>query len=90
MKLRVKILRKYLEQILKGEKKVEYRKVESIIFVDEKGNEYEFEVKGINAACKGYSNWSEDYIELLRKIYPDISWNDNLPLLEIKLGRRIK
>jgi len=40
MKLKCKIKDKYMKQILEGKKKVEYRQVESIIFVDEQGEEY--------------------------------------------------
>jgi len=89
MKLKCKIKDKYLKQILKGEKKVEYRQVESIIFVDEQGKEYEFEVKSIeNVPTHMYGGLYTDCI--LRKKYPDVSWDDDLPTIAIELGRRIR
>jgi len=82
MKLRAKILNKYLKQILEGKKKVEYRQVESIILVDEQRKEYEFEVENIRDA------WYT--IDMLKFRYPDVPWDDNLPTIAIELGRRIE
>jgi len=82
MKLRAKILNKYMKQILEGKKKAEYRQVESIILVDEQGKEYEFEVKDVTDVFLAVNS--------LRKKYPDISWKDNLPTIAIELGKRIK
>jgi len=65
MKLKCKIKDKYLRQILSGKKKVEYRQVESIIFVDEQGNEYEFEVGDI---------WQANTYEAdkIKRLHPDM------------------
>jgi len=83
MKFKCKIKNKYLEQILRGEKKTEYRQIESIILVDEQGKEYEFEVTDVYAYPSLY--W-------LRKEYPDVPWKDELwrATIAIELGRRIK
>jgi len=83
MKLKCKIKDKYLKQILKGEKKVEYRQIESITFIDEVGNEYEFEVNEVWRL----SYWTEN---MIKRKYPDVPWDDDLPTLAIELGRRIK
>ena len=82
MKLKCKIKDKYLKQILNGEKKIDYRQIESIIFVDESGKEHEFEVKGITLVVldDGY----------LKENYPDIEWKDNLPTIGIRLGKKIE
>ena len=82
MKLRAKIKNKYLKEILEGRKKEDYRQIESIIFVDEQGNEYEFEVYNIGIMCSG--------IGWLRKNYPDIEWKDGLTTISIQLGKRIE
>ena len=81
MKLKCKIKDKYLKQILKGEKKIEYRQIESITFIDEQGKEYEFEVKDVTDVFLAVNS--------LRKKYPDVPWDDNLPTIAIELGRRI-
>ena len=80
MKLKCKIKDKYLQMILQGIKTKEYRQVESIIFVDEQGKEYEFEVISIIPAVTSH----------LMEDYPDIDWKYNLPSLQIELGKRIK
>ncbi len=81
MKLKAKIDRKYLELILKGEKRYEYRQLESIILVDkESGDEYEFEIEDIEKID----------VEELKKKYPDVPWKDGLVTVAIKLGKRIK
>jgi len=88
MKLKCKIKDKYLKQILKGEKRLEYRQVESIIFVDEQGKEYEFEVEKVGTVSRDYGGLG--IMQLLKKKYPDVWWKDNLPTIAIRLGRRIK
>ena len=88
MKLKCKIKDKYMKQILEGKKKVEYRQVESIIFVDEQGEEYEFEVKELLKVPDDMYFISN--IDDLRVRYPDVPWKDNLPTIAIRLGRRIK
>ena len=89
MKLRAKILRKYLEEILRGKKKIEYRQVESIILVDEQGKEYEFEVTYVQDSrrCATYPLGVLWYV---KRNYPELQWDDNLPTIAIELGRRIK
>jgi len=81
LKLRAKIKNKYLKQILSGEKKQEYRQIESIILEDESGNEYEFEVNNIIVLPRYI-------IDALKYDYPDIEWDDSLPVLAIELGNR--
>ena len=82
MKLRAKIKNKYLKHILEGKKNVEYRQIEGIILTDEDGNEYKFKVSCVRTA--------DCMLSALRKIYPDVPWKDNLPTIEIALGKRIK
>jgi len=79
MKLKCKIKDKYLKQILNGEKKIDYRQIESITFVDESGKEHEFEVRDILLVVLD-DGW-------LKENYPDIEWKDNLPTIGIKLGK---
>ena len=82
MKLKAKIKNKYLKEILEGKKKEEYRQIESIILVDEQGNEYEFEVKGISLVAG---------LDWLRKKYPDVDWKDEYrySTIKIELGELI-
>ncbi len=81
MKLRAKIERKYLEQILRGEKEYEYRQLESIILVDkETGEEFEFEILDIEKID----------VKEVKKRYPDVPWKEGLLTVAIKLGRRIR
>jgi len=88
MKLKCKILNKYMKQILEGKKKVEHRQVESIIFVDEDGKEYEFEVKDVKKVSNDYSGLV--IREMLKQKYPDVPWDDDLLTITIELGREIK
>ena len=83
MKLRAKIKNKYLKEILEGKKKEEYRQIESIILVDEQGNEYEFEVKRVGLA--GSLDW-------LKQRYPDVEWKEELRwnTIVLELGKRLK
>ncbi len=83
MKLRAKIKNKYLKEILEGKKKEEYRQIESIILVDEQGNEYEFEVKRVGLA--GNLDW-------LKQRYPDVEWKEELRwnTIVLELGKRLK
>ena len=87
MKLRAKIKNKYLKQILAGKKNVEYRQIESIIFVDEQGKEWEFKIDGIQKIPEDMFLMD---IDDLRTLYPDVEWKDNLPTIAIELGERIK
>jgi len=80
MKLRAKIKSKYLDQILCGLKGEEYRQIESIILIDEKGRECEFEVRGIKQL-------STKHIKELKKRYKDVKWDDNLLTVRIDLGK---
>ena len=89
MKLKCKIRDKYLKQILEGKKKVEYRQVESIIFVDDQGKEYEFEVKDVEAP-KDIDGIRGSFIHWLKHKYLEVPWDDDLPTIAIRLGRRIK
>jgi len=89
MKLRAKILEKYLKQILEGKKKVEYRQVESIILVDEQQKEYEFEVKDIQDSRRS-ATYPFGILWYVKRGYPELQWDDNLPTIAIRLGRRIK
>ena len=83
MKLRAKIKNKYLKEILEGKKKKEYRQIESIILIDEQGNEYEFEVKRVGLV--GGLDW-------LKQQYPDVEWKEELRwnTIVLELGKRLK
>lgn len=83
MKLRCKIKKNYLDQIVSGEKQVEYRQIESIIFECE-GKEYEFEVEEVKELS------GADEIASLKQRYPDINWSYSLPTIAIELGKRKK
>lgn len=80
MKLKAKIKSKYLDQILHGLKREEFRQIESVTLIDEKGRECEFEVKGIKQL-------SPKHIKELKKCYKDIKWDDNLLTVRIDLGK---
>ena len=94
MKLRCRIKNEYLKDILEGIKTIEYRQwikhqqIESIIFIDEQDREYEFEVKSVKTVDKDYGG--EDVLKLLRKKYPDVPWDDDLPITAIRLGKRLR
>ena len=81
MKLRAKIWKKYLDKILKGEKKWEYRQIESIILECE-GKEYEFEVLGIETLPPLIAK------ELFKQ--HNLSYDENLVTIAIRLGRKIR
>jgi len=83
MKLRAKIKSKYLDQILYGLKREEFRQIESIILIDEKGRECEFEVKGVVQI-------HHRLLDHLRRGYPDIPWDDKLITVRIDLGKLIR
>jgi len=60
---------------------VDYRQIESIILVNEAdGNEYEFEVEGIEEVKP---KW-------LKQWQPDIAWKPDLVTVGILLGKRIR
>lgn len=81
MKLKGKIKPHYLEQILRGEKPVDYRQIESIILVNEAdGSEYEFKVEGIEEVKP---KW-------LKQWQSDIDWKNGLVTVGILLGKRIR
>lgn len=80
MKLRCRINDKYLNKILSGEKEVEYRQVESIVFECD-GKEYEFVVDRL---------FEGPPIDCLQRLHPDVNWKENLPSMGIWLGQRIR
>jgi len=82
MKLKAKIKKEYLDAILSGEKGWEYRQFESIIFVDEKGREIEFEIRHIRMVD------STDET-LIRRVYSDIPFLPDKPIFQIFLGRMV-
>jgi len=80
VKLRCKIYPKYLDLILNGKKKHEYREVEGIEFNDGK-RKVLVEIASIHEV-------HEDYAKPIRKKYPDVPWQ-NKPMIEIELGKVI-
>ena len=80
MKLKAKIKKKHLDEILNVCKAIEYRQFESIELTDETGRKAEF---GIDYIARVHN---EGHI---RRAYPDISWIPNKPIYKIRLGRQI-
>lgn len=63
-----------------GKESSEYREIEGILFRDETGRERKFYVKAIINQFTSY----------MRKIYPDIDWDENNIHIAILLGNEIK
>lgn len=85
MKLRAKILPKYFEQIKIGTKKIDYREIESITFMDkETGAEIELEVRNLRRC----SNREEK--ENILNTFPDVGFSEDSKIYKIYLGRIIK
>jgi len=81
MKLYAKILPKYFEAHKRGDKSDECRQFESMVLIhSETGEEIEFDVRTVI----GPVNKS-----FIRRQYPDIEWNPDKPIFQIKLGRRV-
>ena len=85
MKLRAKTFPKHFKLIRDGEKSIEYRNVESITFVNsETAEEMTYEVKHIKEIPKRYNDYDS-----IRRLYPDIQFFWEQPLVKIELGKRI-
>ena len=81
MKLKCKILPKYLKAILDGTKDVEYRQVESIVLINSKtGKEHEFEVTDL---------WMHKAKDVVFEAYPDIKWDRKKQILCIGIGKKV-
>jgi len=81
MKLYAKILPKYLDRILKGEKSIDYRQFESIVFENtETGERIEFDIEKIITRINQGP---------LKIVYKDIPWHQGKHIYGIKLGRRL-
>lgn len=87
MKLKAKISKKYLNQIISGEKTIEYRNVESIILSDGKRTR-EYKVEALYAFNPITANF-DNKMGWMRNRFKDVVWKDNEPLLEIYLGDRV-
>ena len=84
MKLHAKVFPKYFEEIKAGRKLVEYRQLESIIFINSvTGEEMEFEIDDIVPMMPTFC------LDVLRRKYPDVPWREGLTTVQIRLGRRI-
>lgn len=81
MNLKCKIYPKYLDEIIKGKKKYEYREIESIEFDD--GNR---KIMVDVISVWGLSKFSA---ESTRGRYPDVPWQ-NKPMIGIELGKKIE
>jgi hypothetical protein len=84
MKLRAKVNSAYLDQILEGTKKIEYRQIESMILVDE--NQREVEVEAIQVVrvhdVKEYDKIIVDH--------PNVPWDPEMCIHKIYLGEVLK
>lgn len=81
MNLRAKIWPKFLKQILRGEKKIEYRQLETITLIDSKtGREHEFDIESFGI-CTAHHAKDE---------CPGIKWDSEKSVLMIKLGKELK
>lgn len=82
MKLRAKIKSKYLDDILDGVKRNEFRQFESITLTDENGRCVEVEINLIE--------WLGN--KQARRIiadHPDVDWDDGKPVYRIELGEQL-
>ena len=84
MKLYAKIMSKYLDQILNGERTKELRQFESITLTDETGREATFAIKYITI------DGNVEFDQKTRKAHPDIPWKDGLRIHKVYLGQRLK
>jgi len=81
VKLYAKILPRYFELIKKRHKRIDFRQFESITFYNsETGEEIEHEILDVDR-CMSRSVIFEEY--------PDVKWEPNKEIYEIKLGRRL-
>ncbi len=78
MKLTAKIRAEYLDQILKGKKRFEYRQLESITLTDELGRKVSCRIEGITPLSPRYN-------KKIRAKYPHVPWDDNLRIYEIAI-----
>jgi len=85
MKLRCKIYKTNLDKILSGEKNIEYRQVESIIF-DCEGEQYEYTVERIKVLSDNKP--SRETMDKLKAMHPDVKWEEDLSTLVIYLGEK--
>ena len=77
MLLKAKIKKEYLDQILSGNKQIEYREIEGIEF-DDGTRKIIFDVKSIDTLTDN---------DFLKTNYPDVKWNDKLKV-RIFLGNK--
>jgi len=81
MKLYAKILPKYFEQIKAGEKRIDFRHIETITFYNtETGEEIELDVRKVALL---YDRG------LVEEEYPDVKWDPDKKIYAISLGRRL-
>lgn len=80
MKLRAKVNSAYLDQILAGTKKVEYRQFESMVLTDEMGRAVEIEVNGVKRVM------DEEEDVAIRDDHPNVPWDPEILIHKIYLG----
>lgn len=80
MKLRAKVNSAYLNQILAGTKKIEYRQFESMVLTDENGRVAEIEVNNVRRVME----IEED--EKIRADHPNVPWDEEMCIHKIYLG----
>ena len=79
LRTQAKIFSKHLDKIISGEKMFDFRQMEDITFTDENGRSVTMEIKEIDL----------DFEEVARELYPDVPWEDDLPIYIFRLGRRL-
>ena len=83
MNLACTIRSNYFDQIASGFKHFEFRQFETITLTDDLG-------RTITLTVEGVERCGPDEDVEVRDRYPDVPWNDDLPIYKIGLGRIIR
>lgn len=79
MKLYAKVLPKYFEELRENAKPVEYRQLESMILLNSETGE-EIEITNMR---------KNPHAPSIMEDYPDVNWDPDKDIYEIRLGRRL-
>ena len=82
MDLECKIKAKYLDEILEGSKREEFRQFDTILFVDERGRRARFEIDYVFEV-----EYTEE--ERIRESYPDVPWKVEKAIYGFRLGKKV-
>jgi hypothetical protein len=83
MRLSAKIKSNYLDDVLSGKKKCEFRQLEDFELVDENGRVAAFKIERINTLSDGQ-------IHALKRKHKEIPWSKDTPIIRIDLGERLR